>query len=292
MMQLEEDPAANVRRWETLPGGYWHGVVGPVKPGATVLLEAAGPGSPGRSPAPASGAHSSSPAPLLLIQPDGEGTTLLSLVDSTWRWRYRLGDTYFYRFWGQVLRTLTPHELPGDNRLVRLTVDRESYRPGERVVFRARLLTPTFHPLHAASARLTLTRDDGTRGELSLRPLPGSPGVYSAEYTPPRPGKYQAALRAPSGGAAAEVAFAVEGATLERQEPEMNRELLERVAQAGGGVYFDLPRIDQLPARIPDRSETLVTRTERPLWDTPWPLALFSLLLVGEWVFRKKSGLL
>ena len=74
----------------------------------------------------------------MLIQPVGEGTTLLSLLDSTWRWRFRLGDTYFYRYWGQVLRTMTPHELPGDNRLVKLTADRESYLPEERVVLRAR----------------------------------------------------------------------------------------------------------------------------------------------------------
>ena len=227
-----------------------------------------------------------------MIQPEGEGAVLLSLVDSTWRWRYRLGDTYFYRFWGQVLRTLTPHELPGDNRLVRLTVDRESYRPGEPVVLRARLLTPTYHPLRAPSVSITVTRDDGTRSEVLLRPLPGTPGVYSLDWVPPRPGKYQVMLRVPSGNATAAAGFAVEGAPLELQEPEMHQELLERVAQAGGGAYIPLTRLDQLPRRIPDRGETLVTRNERPLWDTPWPLALFSLLLVGEWVFRKRSGLL
>ena len=84
----------------------------------------------------------------------------------------------------------------------------------------------------------------------------------------------------------------MEGAPLELQEPEMNRELLQRVAQTGGGAYLELPQLDQLPGRIPDRSEVQVTRTERPLWDTPWPLALFSFLLVGEWVLRKRSGLL
>ena len=50
--------------------------------------------------------------------------------------------------------------------------------------------------------------------------------------------------------------------------------------------------LTRLPERIPDRSERHVTRSERPLWDTPLPLALFSVLLVGEWVLRKRSGLL
>src|SRR5205807_5533118 len=113
----------------------------------------------GRYRAPQSGTGSSSSAPLLLVQPVGEGTTLLSLEDSTWRWRYRLGDTYFYRFWGQVLRTLTPHELPGENRLIKLTVDRDQYEPGERVVLRARAVTPAFRPLRGASLRVALARD-------------------------------------------------------------------------------------------------------------------------------------
>jgi hypothetical protein len=40
MLKLEADPAANRHRWESLPGGYWCGIVARPKPGASVLLEA------------------------------------------------------------------------------------------------------------------------------------------------------------------------------------------------------------------------------------------------------------
>jgi hypothetical protein len=90
----------------------------------------------------------------------------------------------------------------------------------------------------------------------------------------------------------AEAGFVVQGEPLELQEPEMNRDLLQRVALASGGAYLDLAELDRLPERIGDRSERRVTRTERPLWDTPLPLAIFSLLLVGEWTLRKRAGLL
>jgi hypothetical protein len=291
MLQLEADPSLNARRWESLPGGFWCGAIGRPKPGASVLVETsagreANAGDGGRAGG-ASGAF-----PLLMIQPVGEGTTLLSLMDSTWRWRYRLGDTYFYRFWGQVLRTMTPHELPGENRLLKLTVDRERYLPGARVVLRARALTPTFHPLRAAALTAVLTRDDGTRTEVRLGPLSDRPGVYVAEWTPPRPGQYRVALRAPAGGTAAEAAFGVEEASLEQRNPEMNRELLEQVARASGGAYLSLPELDRLPGRIPDRGEQRTVRTERPFWDAPLPLGIFSLFLVGEWLLRKKAGLL
>lgn len=297
MLQLEPDPAANARRWESLPGSYWCGTVGHVKPGATVLLETGDGSRVTNDGGTLTARHSSSVIreasfPLVLIQPVGEGMTLLSLLDSTWRWRFRLGDTYFYRYWGQVLRTMTPHELPGDNRLVKLTVDRESYRPGERVVLRARVLTPTFHPVRVTALTAGVTRDDGTRTAVRLSSLAGSPGVYTGEWTPPRSGKYRIALQAPTGGAPAEATFAVEGTSLEQQDPEMNRDLLQRVARASGGAYLELGELDRLPRRIPDRSERHVTRTERPLWDAPLPLAVFSVLLVGEWVLRKRSGLL
>jgi hypothetical protein len=228
----------------------------------------------------------------MLVQTVGEGMSFLSLIDSTWRWRYRLGDTYFYRYWGQVLRTMTPRELPGENRLVKLTVDRDQYLPGERVVLRARALTPTYHPLRASSLAARLTRDDGTRADVRMSPMPGRPGVYLTEWTPPRPGRYRAAVQAADGRAAAEAEFEVEDTSPERRDPELNRDLLQRVARSSGGAYLELTELDRLPPRIPDRSERRVTRTERPLWDAPLPLALFSLFLVSEWLLRKRAGLL
>ncbi len=280
MLQLEADPSANARRWVGLPGSFWIGLIQRPKPGAAVLVEATG-----------GGAGSSASLPLVMTQTVGEGTTFLSLVDSTWRWRYRLGDTYFYRYWGQVLRTMTPHELPGENRLVKINADRERYLAGERVVLRARALTPTFHPLRVEALTASVVRDDGTRTVVRLSPLADRPGVYTAEWAPPRPGQYRVLLR-PAAGGEAETEFTVEEASRERRDPAMNRELLQRVARASGGAYLSLPDLDRLPGRIPDRSERRVTRAERPLWDAPLPLALFSLLLVGEWLLRKKVGLL
>jgi hypothetical protein len=259
-----------------------------------VRREASGEGASGGSSAGASRLtpDASSGLPLMLVQTVGEGMSFLSLIDSTWRWRYRLGDTYFYRYWGQVLRTMTPRELPGENRLVKLTVDRDQYLPGERVVLRARALTPTYHPLRASSLAARLTRDDGTRADVRMSPMPGRPGVYLTEWTPPRPGRYRAAVQAADGRAAAEAEFEVEDTSPERRDPELNRDLLQRVARSSGGAYLELTELDRLPPRIPDRSERRVTRTERPLWDAPLPLALFSLFLVSEWLLRKRAGLL
>jgi uncharacterized membrane protein len=285
MLLLAGSPEASARVWESLPGMYWAGAVPRVKPGATVL--AVHPTRRGES----------GPLPLLVVQQTGEGRCYLSLVDSTWQWRFRLGDTQFYRYWGQVLRWLAPHELPGENRTVRLTADRTRYALGERVTLRARLLTPTFHPLRvpAVTARVRSREAGGATVRLLARP--GAPGLYEAEWIPSRAGSYEVALGAPSGGAAGEsaeasVRFVVEAVLLEQEKPERDDALLRRVAAAAGGAAVPLAEVGGLPERLRDARRQVTSRVEHELWDTPLPLALFCFFLVGEWALRKRKGLL
>jgi uncharacterized membrane protein len=292
MMLLAVKPEENARIWQTLPGMYWCGVVPRVKPGATVLAV-----HPTRR-------NENGPLPLMVVQPTGEGRSFLSLVDSTWQWRFRLGDQYFYRYWGQVLRSLTPHELPGENRYARLTTDRTNYPLGERVTLRARLLTQTFHPLRAPFASGKIVRDDGTVTSIRLLPRPATPGLYETEWLPPRAGNYEVSLIAVdsdqrsaigdrrSAGSTATTRFTVTAVSLERERPEMNAALLQRVAAAGGGAVVPLAELGRLPDRLRDASLRVTRGWEHELWDTPLPLALFTLFLVGEWVLRKRKGYL
>ncbi len=142
--QLEDSSAENDRVWANLPGMFWAAGVPRVKPGATVLAQ-----HPSRR-------NGDGPYPLVVTQPFGAGKVFLELVDSTWRWRWRVGDRYFYRYWGQVFRTLTPRELPGNSRFVQLNSDRSNYRLGVKVSLRARLLDAYYHPIKAESATATI----------------------------------------------------------------------------------------------------------------------------------------
>jgi uncharacterized membrane protein len=289
MMLIADRPEQNLQVWQQLPGVYWCGVVPRAKPGATVLAV-----HPTRS-------NESGKLPLMAVQQTGEGRCFLSLVDSTWQWRYRLGDRYFYRYWGQVLRSLTPHELPGSNRYAKLTTDRAGYALGERVTLRARLLTPAFHPVRAPAVTGKIVRDDGTATDVRLLAQPGTPGLFEAEWLPPRAGSYQISLRspggqegggAPSSSAVAETRFVVEAVSLELEKPELNEALLKRIAAASGGAVVPLGEVGALPGRLRDASVRVTSRVEHELWDSPLPLTLFTLFLVGEWALRKRKGLL
>jgi len=281
MMFLVPDIERNRNLWHSLPGMYWCGVADRAKPGATVLAQHPTQSGPDGK------------IPLVAVQQAGEGTSFMTMVDSTWQWRYRVGDKYFYRFWGQVVRSLTPHELPGANRFVRLTADRSTYSLGEKVILRARLLTPNYLPVRVKDVTAEMQRTDGQRFPVKLDPVPGAAGVYSGEWLPPRSGAYKALLLGPGGQRAESTTnVVVETSSLELDEPQQNEALLKRVAALSGGKYLLWSQAAGLPELIPDRHQEVATRIEHELWDAPLPLILFILLLVGEWTLRKRKGLL
>lgn len=280
MLLLGDGFAQNRDLWHSLPGMYWCGVADGIKPGATLLAQ-----HPDRRSAEGR-------LPLMVIQQAGEGECFMTMVDSTWQWRYRVGDRYFYRFWGQVVRSMTPHELPGANRFVRLAADRPRYRPGETVTLRARLLTPAYRPVRAPVVEAEVVGEDGQRYAVRMSPA-GAAGVYTAAWIPQKPGRFRAVVKTPGGGRAESLTgFLVEEQNLELENPAQNQALLRRIARDSGGEYIPPDRLQELPARLPNRNRETVSRVEYPLWHAPLALLLLGLLLTGEWVLRKRAGLL
>src|SRR5262249_13659023 len=88
-------------RWAEFQPHYW-GVVGRAKPGAVPLA------SFGEGPAEAKKDRKDADDrdrenALVVRQHYGFGRVLFVGIDSTWRWRYKTGDVYRHRFWGQAI---------------------------------------------------------------------------------------------------------------------------------------------------------------------------------------------
>jgi hypothetical protein len=281
ILMLEDTSAENARVWANLPGAFWVAGVQRAKPGATVLA------------VHSTRRNADGPYPLAVVQPFGAGRSYIALTDSTWRWRWRVGDRYFYRYWGQVLRSLTPKELPGNSRFVQLNADRANYRLGERVILSARLLNEFYRPIKAESATATIRAESGQTQKVTLQATPGSPGLFTATFQPDRIGRYEAALVSPvNPQAKATAAFVVESLALERQKPELDEALLKRVASAGGGRYYPPDTLAQWVRSLPDNALTIRSEQEIELWDAPLFLILFITPLALEWLVRKRRGLL
>ena len=291
--QLEDDPTENARVWDsTLTGMFWAAGVPRAKPGATVLAV-----HPTRR-------NADGPYPLVLAQPFGAGKCFLELVDSTWRWRWRVGDRYFYRYWGQVFRSLTPKELPGNSRFVQMNADRNNYRLGEKVALNARLLDAYYHPIKVASVTAALTSEGGQEQKIVLQATPGSPGLYTALFQPERVGKYGVSVTSPvNAQAKASAAFVVESLALEKQKPELDETTLRKIATAGGGKLYAANKLGDWIRSLPYHPLEVRSEQEFELWDFPlWNrpgfrsiplfLALFLIPLSLEWLVRKRKGML
>lgn len=279
--QLEDSAAENEHVWATLPGMFWAAGVPRVKPGATVLAT-----HPTRR-------NADGPYPLVVTQPFGAGKCFLQLVDSTWRWRWRVGDRYFYRYWGQVFRTLTPRELPGNSRFVQLNADRSNYRLGEKVSLNARLLDAYYHPIKAENASATIKTESGQEQHITLQSTPGSPGLYTAQIQPDRVGRYEVSLTSPANPQAkADTAFVVESLALEKQKPELDEALLKKIAAAGGGKYYQPNQLADWMKSLPNNTLVIRNEQEIELWSNWRLLALFLTPLFIEWMGRKRKGLL
>ena len=281
LLRLEDDPAQDDAAWRRLPGMLWNAACDGPKPGATVL---------------AVNAHRSAhygKQIVLAVQRFGAGRCLLSMVDSTWRWRYRLGDRYFYRFWGQVVRAMTPEETPGGNRFAQVTLDRTEVPLGERIAIHARLLDAFYRPVKTPSVTAVLRRETGPDARITLTPEPGGDGLYAAETLADRAGRWVVRVASPARpDQPATAQCVVEEQALEEQRPELDEDHLRRVARAGGGDLVRLDRLGELVARLPARPHEARREIDRELWDAPWLLAVLVSALALEWLGRRRSGLL
>ena len=290
MLQLAADPQETRRRWSNLPRLPWL-LAGKAKPGASSL---AGPGS---DPSAAS----------LAAQPYGLGKVLWIGTDATWRWRYRVGDAYHHRFWGQVVRWAASGKLAAGNAFVRFGPLSPRVGAGEPVTIQARIAENVagVHPDLLIAARVY--KAGAPLGEalavVPLRAVPGQPRTFSGTAPSLPEGSYTVRLDAPSLADALALnppaptpspeasLDVIPRETSERIELSSSRDSLDLLATSTGGQVIADHSASTLPSLLLSRRKTTVRTEETPLWDQPVALLLFFSILTVEWVARKRAGL-
>jgi hypothetical protein len=306
-LQMEPDPAKSAERWGQLPHHFW-GVVGKAKPGATSLAcvteDAGKPEDRSREQA------------LIVRQNYGFGRVLFVGIDSTWRWRYKTGDTYHHRFWGQVIRwAATDKPLVTGNDWVRFGTREPVYQQGQEIDLIARL-SEEMDPVELkeakelAGAQIIRKTAEGTEQVVAVAPLTpreAQPrvlegkvrdlpaGEYAVELLIPKlnergrlqgtpgpdgqPGKLRAVFTVnPSAGA-------------ETADLSCNWPLLEDLAAKSGGRFFTADDAAELIDLLNSKSVLRTEHLENRLWQWWVTLAVLLALLTVEWVVRKGVGL-
>ena len=283
MLALSDKADESRQIWQGLPPVYWVARVAGMKPAASVLLTAPDP-QPG----------SSEKWPVLVLQKYGLGQTLFMGTDSTWRWRKNAGDKYFTLLWSQIVQRLATARLLGTAKRTQLTTDRQQYFSGDRVTVYARLYTADFEPVneaqvtgrYAASGNpIDRTTSDRT---VTLRPLPGQPGLYRGEFSAPLAGGYHFTV---DPDPQTELAFDVQQPKFELGQTAMNEPLLKEMATRSRGAYFREEDLYRLPELINHQGEAVRSYLEVEVWSSPL-VFLWCVLVAGlEWTLRKRGQL-
>lgn len=298
-LQMETEPDRNEARWAEFPRHFW-GVVGRAKPGASVLAYVAD-----EKPARPSGPEAERSQALIVRQNYGFGRVLYVGVDSTWRWRYRVGDTYHHRFWGQAVRWAASEKpLVTGNNYVRFGTRDAVYRHGQEVDLVVRLSEEAgpLAPDALAGARVLRLKEGGGEEAVALVPLgrrEAQPRVLEGKLRDLPAGQYAVELAIPEMGDRLREAGKPLRATFRVAAPEgeelvelaTNYPLLEELAAKSGGQVFAPEQVSGLVEALTKRAVRHEERIENPLWQWWVVLVLVLSLLTLEWVGRKWAGL-
>ena len=294
---LRLDPDAGLAGWPDLPGHYW-GITGVRQPGATVLV----------TPAPAS-ADEKPPADeqngLFVQQNYGFGKVLFLGIDSTWRWRYKLGDVYHHRFWGQLVRWAAADRLlPVGNRFVRYGTRDPVYSTGQEIEVAARLSEEAPPLNNVAEARVKIMRQKADKSSEVVAVVPLKVSAQQSKLLEGKlrdlpPGSYRVLLDVPDLRDPAAPAEREPGAPFQVLSPEnaelldlsTNWELLQALAEHSQGRLFTPESVEQLLEMLDRQVRPKESRLDSKVWqDEPfvwWALAVIVGLLTAEWLWRK-----
>jgi hypothetical protein len=280
IFRFGDDEATSAQIWQNLPELFWFLEAPRKKPAALVLAEHPTlSGSDGK-------------LPIFLYQFVGAGKSMFSAVDDTWRWRFRVGDRYFGRFWIQTIRFLARSKLLGQ-RQAEVQTDRRRYQRNQPIQIRVRFPNPGIAP-HGGEVNVQVEQKGHGSRKLVLKPPPGSRNLFEGALPQEAEGDYEVRLLPPPvlDPPIPSTTFRVEPPAGEMERIPMNESELRRAATLTGGKFYTPEATAKLLDELPRPQKVpLDTDPPIPLWNTWTVLGLFLAVITAEWVLRKRSQL-
>jgi hypothetical protein len=283
-MQLADTAAANERLWhDELTPLHWFARIPDLHPGVRVLAEH-----------PIHRTDRGTPLPIICLQFLGAGKVVFHATDETHRWRFRVGDVYFARYWVQTIRYLCRAKLLSGNRAAELSADREEYRRGDAVNLRVRFLDDRLAPPQDDGVMLIVEREAGQRKQISLDRQASDRGLFEGSAGLLPDGKYRAWLVVPTLTPQPPACqFTVVGPPGELARTKMDAAELREAASISAGKFYTFASAGKLLADLPrGRQVRIESLPSKPIWNAPLLAGLFVVLLATEWLLRKRFGML
>jgi hypothetical protein len=284
VMQLADAAAVNERLWrEELTPIHWFASLPDLRAGVRVLAEH-----------PTARNSAGQPLPIITLQFIGAGKVVFHATDETHRWRFRVGDVYFARYWVQMIRYLCRSKLLAGSRLAELTTDRDQYKSGDEVLLRVRFLDDRQAPAQDDSVKVIIEHNAGQRRTIELRRIATDRGVFEGSAGPLPAGHYRIWLASPTlPGQPPSREFSVVAMPGELARTQMNTAELREAANASLGKFYTFATAGSLLADLPrGRHVRVESLPPKPIWNSPLVAAVFVVLLTAEWLLRKRLGML
>lgn len=279
-LSLEEGSGSTALGWEGLPDVADRQSLGPVKPGAVVLLELID-----------SDSADSLAEPLLVQQRYGKGQSYVLATSGTWRWQMGLdsSDQRHEMFWAQLASAL----VDGVLQRISVTSDKHVYRDSDSATLSLNAYAADFTPLRESSLPVQLTLPDGSVSSVEFTADTRQPGVYNAAVDTPQDGPYTINAMTPLGGespqsslVSSERWWVRESGTAESFDNTRQQEFLQRIADASGGSYLAFEDADSLLDVLSQKNVALKREVSLPLWNMPFFFLCLFLAKLLEWVLR------
>jgi len=282
LFRFAEDDSKSIAVFERFPPLRWFVEAPTIKRGARVLAE-----HPTRT-----GAEGK--LPVIVMQHYGSGKVLFHATDELWRWRHIDGDAYYARYWIQAIRFLSRSKLIGRDRTAELSTDRLVYQRGETIHLRVRFVDEGAMPPGEDGVSVMLERVGEAGRRIALSRLPQAASVFEGTVHQAAEGTYHAWVATPSfEHAPPSTDFRVEASQRELRIRDLDYAELSRSAKKTRGRYYPIVDADRLTADIPEGHPIrLQTPAPIPLWNRWELMVLATLLLLAEWLLRKRARLL
>jgi hypothetical protein len=234
--------------------------------------------------------------PLLITQNYGHGRTAILATGGTWRWQMSeaLGDPSHNLFWQQLLRWLVS-ESPGP---VVASVPERLLMDEGHMQLTAQVRDRQFQKATTAHVTAHVVGPPGVDALIDLTPSEDTPGQYQTEWNAEKPGAYLAEVVAESTGNQPQelgrdvVTFQRSDGVAEHFHTEQNRHLLEQLSSDTGGRYWKPSELNDLPRDISYSEAGISVRSTKELWNMPIIFLLLLALPIGEWLLRRKWGVI
>lgn len=297
-MELEADRDENDTLWAGHPRPWGWAVLGTLKPGATSLSVWLDPADEALSITERERRNV-----VVARHNYGFGRVLYVGLDSTWRWRFRAGDHYHHRFWGQVIRwAAADRPLAVGNEWLRFGTAQPVYRLGEEVDLTVRFAEKLgeLKPGLLTGARvLALGEKESSVALVPITAPEGRPRERTGKFGALPPGRYAVELAIPDladklsdEGKPLRAEFSViSPPSQEMLRLETNIALLDDLATGSMGRVFSPAEVSALEEMLVQRSRTETERVPTKLFQWWGMLIVVVALLTIEWIARKAAGL-